>query len=659
MLFSENDIKSILQENDKRNSWLFQPYDPYTGKGSLIDRVEMIMVDGHVIYIPKYLAETTTFRDILSFPTVESYARANALPVNDTIDFINRMRIEYDFEFWAATCCIIHDKLSGKEIPFILRLPQRILLKDLVEQLFHNKPVREIILKARQWGGSTLVDLFEAWIQIFHRTGWNSCIAAHVKDAAYNIRSMYNLMCRRHPKEIQSLTMRTFEGSQTTKKLVERDAIISVGTAQKPESLRSFDLKLVHASEVGLWKDTKEIKAEDLAQALVAAVPISPYTCIVLESTAKGIGNYFHRTWMKAVSGENVFKPLFIPWFYIDMYWKEFVDDIKKAEFVKSMTEDEWARWELGATLEGLNWYRDMLATIQSEWRMKSEFPSTPQEAFSTTNRFVHNPADIDFMRNGAKEPLYVGELVADAMYGKEAINGSLHFQASEHGDLWLWAQPDKSLKVRNRYIVSMDIGGRSDDADWTVISVIDRYMLAFGGVEECIGTYRFHKDQDLAVWKAVQLAKLFNNALLVIERNSLNPKGEEGDHTYTILDLIVNDYPNIYYRDDPTKVREGVAPNYGFLTNRATKPAIVTHMQMRLRDKTYVERDNRALDECAWYEQKEQRDVYGAIDGQHDDIYMSRGIGLYVSSKVDMPEIIDDSPKQKQSSRTRTYANI
>lgn len=189
---------------------------------------------------------------------------------------------------------------------------------------------------------------------------------------------------------------------------------------------------------------------------------------------------------MKAVSGENVFKPLFIPWFYIDMYWKEFVDDIKKAEFVKSMTEDEWARWELGATLEGLNWYRDMLATIQSEWRMKSEFPSTPQEAFSTTNRFVHNPADIDFMRNGAKEPLYVGELVADAMYGKEAINGSLHFQASEHGDLWLWAQPDKSLKVRNRYIVSMDIGGRSDDADWTVISVIDRYMLAFGGVEEC-----------------------------------------------------------------------------------------------------------------------------------------------------------------------------
>jgi hypothetical protein len=276
---------------------------------------------------------------------------------------------------------------------------------------------------------------------------------------------------------------------------------------------------------------------------------------------------------------------------------------------------------------------------------MQQEFPSTPQEAFATTGRYVHSPADIDFMRKGCKEPTFIGTMMATKPYGKEAIDESLRFVPNPQYNLFLWAMPDKERDVLHRYVVSMDMGGRSDSADWSVISVIDRYPLLFGGVEECIGTWRFHLDQDLAVWRAVQLAKFFNNALLVVERNSLDTKGTEGDHSYTILDQIVPYYNNIYYRDDPTKIREGLPPNYGFLTTRATKMDLVTHMQMRLREKAYIERDKRAMDECAWFEMKEQADVYGAIDGEHDDIYMSRAIGLKVSSVWDMPREIEHIP--------------
>lgn len=658
MILTGQTIQQTLAQNDERNAWLFQPFNPYTGEGSLIERREFFIDKDNRILLPWYLYDTSAIQNIVRVGTLRAWADKSGLSHAAALDFLNGLRLKYDFEFCAATCFIIHDKTSGKEMPFVLRLPQRLLLKDLTDQLFSNKPVREIILKARQWGGSTLVDLWEAWIQIYHKTGWNSCIAAHVKDAARNIRAMYSLMIKRHPKDVMALNMVSFEGSQTTKKLIERDAIISIGTAQKPESLRSLDIKLVHASEVGLWKDTKEIKAEDLAQALVASVPIAPYTAIILESTAKGTGNYFERMWHASEKGESIFKPIFIPWFYIDIYWKPFADEKQKRKFVESMTPAEWERWNLGATLEGLHWYREMLATIQSEWRMMSEFPSTPQEAFATSGRLVHNISDINFMRNGCKQPLFVGEMVADSMYGKEAIDASLRFAANPHGDLWLWAMPDKSRNIRNRYVVSMDIGGRSDDADWTVISVIDRYMMMFGGVEECIGTYRFHKDQDLAVWKAVQVAKFYNDALLAVEFNSLNTLGTEGDHTYTILDQIVDMYPNIYYRDDPTKVREGLAPHYGFHTNRATKQDLITNMQRRLRDKTYIERDARALDECAWYEQKDKRNEYGAKDGEHDDIYMSRAIGLKVSSVMDMPSEVEQYVAHGQAT-IRTAANI
>lgn len=638
----ERDISSVIAENKKRNERLFAKYDPLTGENSLLPRKPLNLAEGSTIYIPTYLYDTDVIKEIIKVGSLEAYAKKMQLPFRDLLDWLNRLRLQYDFEFWAATCVKIKDKESGKEMPFILRQPQQKLLAMLIEDLFGGNPVRVIVLKARQWGGSTLIDLWEAWIQIFHRENWNSVIVAHQKDAARNIRSMYQLMASRHPSEIQEITLKNFEGSQSNKVLVERGCVISIGSVRNPESLRSSDIKLVHASEVGLWGDNKKIKGDDLAQAIIASVPNIPFTAIVLESTAKGIGNYFHRTWKGAEEGKNGFRPCFVAWFEIDLYHRQFRNDKDRDNFIRTMTPEEWDRWDLGATLEGLHWYRYELSVMQSEYRMKQEFPSTPQEAFATTGRYVHNPADIDFLRKGCKEPTFIGNLVATSMYGKEAIDSSLHFVPDANGLLYLWAMPDREKNVLHRYIVTMDIGGRSDSADWSVISVIDRYMLTMGGVEECIGTWRFHLDQDLAVWRAVQLAKYFNNALLVVERNSLDTKGTEGDHTYTILDQIVPYYNNIYYRDDPTKVREGLAPHYGFHTNRATKMDLITHMQSRLREKAYIERDVRALNECAWFEMKEQADAYGAIDGEHDDIYMSRAIGLKVSSIWDAPREIE-----------------
>ena len=75
----------------------------------------------------------------------------------------------------------------------------------------------------------------------------------------------------------------------------------------------------------------------------------------------------------------------------------------------------------------------------------------------------------------------------------------------------------------------------------------------------------------------------------------------------------------------------------YGFHTNAASKTDLVTQMTKRLREILYIERDKRALDEIEWYELKPDGG-YGAVDGKHDDIYMSRAIILKVSQLMDMP---------------------
>ena len=637
---NEQERDRIIKENKQHFASLFSEYNPMTGVGSPIDRVRLTLTrDGKHILIPAYIASSSAFTEMLDYPTLEDYIERKNLNRDDVYDVITRLRIKYDFEYWAATCATIFDKTSGQEVKFKLRKAQRKLLKVLVETAFALKPIRIILVKARQWGGSTLVQLFCAWIQLFHRKNWNSVIATHIEEAARNIRSMYTLMAERHPKDIQDIRFRAFEGSSKNKQIVDRGCVIYIGSMERPNSLHSGNYKLVHCSEVGYWKETTQRKPSDFVNAFEGSVPLEPFTLVALESTAKGTGNFFHTTWLSAVKGENAYTPVFVAWWEIDMYTLPFDSFEDMKMFVESMNSYELYMFSLGATLEGLHWYREKRKSFDNDWDMQEQFPSTADEAFVTSGRKAHHPLHIKQMEMFAKKPEYIGELFADAPSGAEAINSSLEFRDIAKGEFWVWKKPDNNRLYTNRYVVSLDIGGASAKADWSVIRVLDRLPMMNGGVPEFVATYRFHMDQDLTAWRAVQVAKWYCDALLVVESNSLKKFQTEGNFTSTVLDIIAHVYPNLYYRDDPSKIKEGIPLRYGFQTG-SNKSEIVSIMTRGLRDMGFIERDQRMLDECGWYELK-QDGSYGAIDGQHDDIYMSSGINLWVSDKLPIPTLI------------------
>lgn len=632
-------IDKIIETNSKRV--VISKYDPIKGIESPIERQKLYFSRGKYINIPLSMRRFKMIDEIINIGSVCSYARRHKIDSHEIESAIIKLRIECDFEYWCAVCVKIQDKQSKAMVPLILRSPQRKLVKLLIGKLENNEPIRVVMLKARQWGGSTVVQMFMAWIQLFHRKGWHSVIIGDIEEQSRNIRAMYSRLAVNHPSEVFKIEFESFEGSAKNKVLKGRDAIVYLGSMQKPDSIRSADVMMAHLSEVGLWRSTEGKKPEDIVQSIAGTVPLEPYSLIIMESTAKGIGNFFHRWWSKASSNENGYEPLFVAWWEIDIYRKEFLSECEKREFAKSLTPQEISTFELGATLEGINWYRSKKhLDSYDDWRMSCEFPSTPNEAFQSTGRRAHAPEYISKMRKFCKEPKFRGELIANATIGKEAIDDSLHLYEAPSGEFLLWELPDYEKSISNRYIVSMDIGGRTKDADWSVISVIDRFWMIEGGVEECIATYRFHIDQDIAVWRAVQVAKYFCNALLVVEANSLNSKGSEGDHTLTILDEIKGLYSNLYCRTDPQKIREGFAERYGFYTTSSSKTDLVNQMNKRFRDMLYIERDVRALDEADYYEIKEDGS-YGAVTGEHDDLYMSRAIALKASQVVEPPKEI------------------
>lgn len=650
----------IIAANKVRHAALFPLYDPYTGVGSPISRFKLLVCGATYMLLPNSMCAIELVSKIVAAGSIKAFADKHKMKVAAVETSLTKLRLGCDFEFWAVTCVKIQDKQSKRLVPFVLRNAQRKLLAILMQGVEQQQPIRIILLKARQWGGSTLVQLFMAWIQLFHRRAWHSVIVTDVEDQARNIRKMYTRMASGHPHAVFPIKFKPFEGSQKNREVVGRDCVIYLGSMQQPDSIRSADVMMAHLSEVGLWKATLGKKPEDIMQSIAGTIPSNePLSIIVVESTAKGVGNYFHRAWQDACSGKSGYTAVFVAWWEIEIYQSPFANHNQMVDFVESMSVDEKYCFELGATLEGINWYRHKKRLDNmDDWRMACEYPTTAAAAFASTGRRAHAPSYVLSMRRFCREPLFVGDMFADAAYGSRAIDSTLHFEPTPTGLLWLWAKPEAGYK--NRYVVSVDIGGRTDGADYSVISIIDRYWLLDGGVEECIGTWVGHLDQDLVIWRAVQIAVYFGGALLVVERNSLDVKGTQGDHSFTILDEIKDDYSNIYYRSDPQLIREGFPVKYGFHTNTATKTDLVTKFNRRLRENSYIERDSRALDQADYYEIKPDGS-YGAVDGQHDDIYMSRAIGLLVSETMPSPCLIApvSIASRPTAPRIRSAANI
>ena len=642
-------IDKLIIENYRRHAVMNALYDPLTGEGSSIARDRLtfsckgetisFMAPHSMLVHPfiKQLSLVGSIEKLLS-DAGEEITEASIL---ELFSMVPSIRFDHDFEYWAYTNVKIQDKETKLSIPFRLNRAQRKLLHKLEEMRLAGKPIRIILLKARQWGGSTLTQIYMCWIQNRHKMGWHSSIVTDVEEQARNIRNMYANVAKQYPSFAGSITLTPYAGSSKSKFVKERECIIGLGSAQRPDSLRSFDFAMLHLSEVGLWKDTAGKSAADLAQSLQATVPNTPLTIVVMESTAKGVGNYFHRQWQLAEKG-GTYQPVFIAWYEIERYQMD-VPDIEN--FILSWGEKEWYHWNLGATIEAVYWYK----TTQegegvTDWAMCSEYPSTSTEAFQSTGRRAFAPQYVLNARATCCPPSFMGDLYADSLHGPASLD-NIEFKETTGGRLWIWEKPDFSEQITNRYCLFADIGGRTEKADYSVIKVIDRYWMLDGGVPSVVAVWYGHLDQDLFAWKCAQLASYYNEGLLAIESNSLKKEKAEGNHFLTVLDKIAPYYKNLYTRDTPEDGRNKLPTKYGFHTNISTKPMIIDCLNANLRDSGYIERDQRACDEMDYYEIKPDGS-YGAIVGQHDDHVMTTAGANWISSRMPIPVRIQNVPR-------------
>ena len=348
----------------------------------------------------------------------------------------------------------------------------------------------------------------------------------------------------------------------------------------------------------------------------------------------------------------SLYRPVFVAWYEIDKYSAPVADRRAMAERIvrnrhSAFSDDSriatgqyiWSLWEAGATLDAIHWYEQSRAGCDDTDFMASEYPSNDDEAFVNSGAHVFNRRKALKLKERCLPPRYSGELEGRADSGEEALEG-ISFEEDPNGRLKVWDMPSVTSDgrpegIHDRYLVVVDVGGRSVKADWSVIAVFDRIRMLHGGVPAVVAQWRGHCDMDQLAWLSARIARWYGDALLVIESNTLETRDPDryvdGDQSAFILNQIRDSYRNLYARrQSPEDIILGKPRTYGFHTNVSTKPMEISTVVRVVREGLYIERDEACVDEFLTYE-RSPNGSFGAITGKHDDMLMTRAIGLHI----------------------------
>ncbi|WP_260985398.1 DNA packaging protein [Paenibacillus xylanexedens] len=503
-----------------------------------------------------------------------------------------------DFEQFCYRMLKIKDK-SGAMVRLILNDAQRRYAAKVIEDLEAGKPVRIIILKARQMGFSTVT---EALIYYFTslQEAKNAFIVAQSSDASSNLFDMFQLYYERVPSVIQPMTRKnnakklTFENPAI--RTVDRrknpglKSKITVQSAESRVLARSDTIHYLHASEVAFWPAKK--KKRHLLS-LLAALSKEPGSIGIIESTANGMEE-FKQIWDGAVKGENDFSPLFFAWFEMPDYRKPLPPGFELTE------EELELKVKYGLDDEQIQWRR---YTIRNDCggdsrQFDQEYPSEPDEAFLLSGESIFDNKFIKRLRDAIK--------IKRSQYEVDFVKGEV--LPSHAGELVIYHKPEKD----KRYILSADTAKGTEDGDYDAAYVID------ARTGEMCAALHGKWDTDLYGKKLNTLGLYYNTALLAVENNNT---GE------SVLNTLFNTchYPLLYLH------KKG---KLGWETNKATRPVMISDFKEAIRDELYDIYCPDLYSECMTF--IDNKGKAEADSGCHDDRIMAYSIALQVRQVAD-----------------------
>jgi hypothetical protein len=504
-----------------------------------------------------------------------------------------------------------------------------------------NCTKRNIVLKARQLGMTTYVAA-RFFVQTITQPGTLTVQVAHTQESAEAIFAIVRRFWENLPEGMQTGALVLSRANVRQLVFPRLDSEYRVATAADPNAGRGMTIHNLHCSEVARWPRG----AEETLVSLRAAVPKDGE--IVLESTPNGAGGMFYEEWNRAE--EMGYAKHFFPWWYEERYrveglqpqrtrrgTEEIKDNgeitgedtclsIDESTFPlkpkdglngapSSMEKQEHADRSVRATrVAGLETPR---------YTSDGDLKNLTEEERNLVERFGLDAGQIEWRRENratlrgmaaqefAEDPVSCFRASGECVFELDAIDkalaaGSEPVEIKNNGRLQIWFP---ALAGR-QYLVGVDPAGGGSEGDYSCAQVIDRVS----GMQ-CAEMHGHYPPRELAV-ELMAIAAVYNNALLVVERNN---------HGHGVLaHLRAMRCGNVY--------REGEQD--GWLTSAVSRPAMIENLAAMLATAPGLFQSPRLLNECRTF----VRHVDGssaAMAGAHDDCVMAMAVGLAARQAV------------------------
>lgn len=495
----------------------------------------------------------------------------------------------------------IRDK-NNNIVPLVLNEPQLKYYNVIKEMYRQRKPIRIIILKARQMGFSTETEAIIFKNVVTHHN-YNAGIVAHKEDSTANLFNMSKRMLEYLPEDIKPERKKSnakelvFNNEQGT----GLDSRMKVMTAGGKGIGRSDTFTALHLSELAFWEGDKKNTMIGLLQ----AVPNTPDSMIIIESTANGY-EYFKEMWDRAVAGESDFYPLFIGWNELKEYRMPYTGfDLTQEE--RELKE------QYNLTLEQLTWRRWCIKNNCSGDinQFKQEYPICPEEAFLSTGNCYFNKENIINRINTAPEPTVRGKFTC--YYDGIRIRNQ-KFLEQEEGNIKIYEYPEKRVP----YVLGGDTAG--EGSDYFTAHVINNIT----GKQVAVLKQQYN---EIEYVKQVYCLGMFYNCALVGLENNFS--------TYPTQKLAELNYPNQFVRKKEDQYNNKYEKSYGFKTTSITRPYILGLLQEIVHDNIDVIQDKETLREMLTFIVNDKGRAE-AEEGYHDDLVMALAISYYIRGQQD-----------------------
>lgn len=495
--------------------------------------------------------------------------------------------------------------------------PQERLYNTIKKCYEKRKPVRIIILKARQMGFSTATGGIVFANTITSRLV-QSAIITHRDSTTNELFKMYKRFYNKLPKELQPAVQASNakELIFNTKDGKGLDSTIKCMTAVDEGVGRGGTTQFVHMSEYAFWKN-----AEEVYTAIMQCVPDTPDSMVIIESTANGF-NDFKDLWDKAVAGENDYIPLFFAWWEMDSYRREYTgfkltdeEEELKRRFNLDNEQLAWRRWCIANNCKG---------NID---KFHQEYPSTPDEAFIFSGNSYFDMPSLHKAKEMCRQPLARGYF----KYGTDNNYKPTHYE---------WVDDPRGIiniyercKSYNPYVVGGDTAGEGSDS--FTAQMLDNLTGTQVASLKYEGSNELYYSQQMYC-----LGMMYNQALMAIETNF---------STYPQRKLEEWNYDKFYIRESYDNYTHKLKPSFGFRTTTASRPAILANLQSIIKETPEKIKDYSTIVECEKFVKNESGKPE-AMEGAHDDLVMALAIAYNARNQQEFkPFEHDVEPTKKQ----------